>query len=83
MTEHVSNYDLQVDVGKRIFLEYDQELLIRKFHLEADEQYLYLTYLNTPCRIGRSDGGIEEFIQGAWQECRSYSTVMTYSELLC
>ena len=83
MTEHVSNYDLQVDVGKRIFLEYDQELLIRKFHLEADEQYLYLTYLNTPCRIGRSDGGIEEFIQGAWQECRSYSTVMTIYDLLC
>lgn len=83
MTEHVSNYDLQVDIGKRIFLEYDQELLIRKFHLEADEQYIYLTYLNTPCRISRKDGGIEEHIEGEWQECRSYSTVMTIYDLLC
>lgn len=83
MTEHISNYDLQVDIGKRIFLEYDQELLIRKFRLEADGQYLYLTYLNTPCRIGRSDGGIEEHIEGVWQECRSYSTVMTIYDLLC
>ena len=27
----MDNYDLQVDIGKRIFLEYDQEMLIRKF----------------------------------------------------
>lgn len=83
MVENVSNYDLQVDIGKRIFLEHDQELLIRKFRLEANEQYLYLTYLNTPCRIGRSDGGIEEFIEGVWKECRSFSTVMTIYDLLC
>lgn len=83
MAENVSNYDLQVDIGKRIFLEHDQELLIRKFRLEANEQYLYLTYLNTPCRIGRSDGGIEEFMEGVWKECRSFSTVMTIYDLLC
>lgn len=79
----MDNYDLQVDIGKRIFLEYDQELLIRKFHLEGDEQYLYLTYLNTPCRISRKNGGIEENIQGQWKECRAYSTVMTIYDLLC
>ena len=83
MTKPKSNYDLQVDIGKRIFLEYDQKLLIRKFHLEADERYLYLTYLNTPCRIARSGGGIEERIEGAWKECRSFSTVMTVYDLLC
>ena len=79
----MDDYDLQVDIAKGIFLEYDQESLIRKFRLEADEQYLYLTYLNTPCRIGRSGGGIEEYIQGRWQECRSFSTVMTIYDLLC
>ncbi len=57
MTESVSNYDLQVDIGKRIFLQYDQEMLIRKFHLEADERWIYLNYFSTPCRIGRSDEG--------------------------
>ena len=83
MERPASNYDLQVDIAKRIFLEYDQELLIRKFRLEADPQYLYLTYLNTPCRIGRKSGGIEERVNGVWKECRSFSTVMTVYDLLC
>ncbi len=83
MEKIVSNYDLQVDIGKRIFLQYDQKLLIRKFRLESDGQYIYLTYLNTSCRISRKDGGIEESIEGEWKECRSFSTVMTVYDLLC
>lgn len=79
----VSNYDLQVDIGKRIFLEYDQQKLIRKFRLEADEQWIYLSYLNTPCRICRNTGGIEVRSRSGWQECREYSTVMTVYDLLC
>ncbi len=79
----MDNYDLQVDISKRIFLEYDQERMIRKFCLDADEQYIYLTYLNTPCRISRESGGIEEQICGRWQECRGFSTVMTVYDLLC
>lgn len=79
----MDNYDHQVDIGKRIFLKYDQERLIRKFRLEADERHIYLNYMNTPCRISRKDGGIEESINGAWKECRSFSTVMTIYDLLC
>ena len=79
----MDNYDLQVDVGKQIFLEYDQELLIRKFRLESDERHIYLNYINTPCRINRKDGSVEEYIQNQWQECRAYSTVMTIYDLLC
>lgn len=77
------NYDLQVDIGRRIFLEYDQELLIRKFGLKADEQWIFLTYLNTPCRISRADGQIDELLDGIWTECREYGTVMTIYDLLC
>ena len=79
----MDNYDLQVDMAKRIFLEYDQEKMIRKFRLEADKNYIYLTYLSTPCRIGRQTGGVEEYIEDCWQECREYSTVMTLYDLLC
>ena len=79
----MDNYDLQVDIAKGIFLAYDQELLIRKFRLEADEEHLYLTYLNTPCRIGRTTGTVEEYIENTWQECRNFSTVMTVYDLLC
>lgn len=83
MKEFVSNYDLQVDIAKQIFLEYEQELLIRKFRLEADEQWIYLCYMNTSFRIHRKDGGVEECIKGAWKECRSFQTVMTIYDLLC
>lgn len=79
----MDNYDLQVDIGKRIFLGYDQERMVRKFRLDADRQHIYLTYLNTPCRISRTTGGIEEYTGNAWQECREYSTVMTVYDLLC
>ena len=78
-----SNYDLQVDIGRKIFLEFDQQLLIRKFELPADQNWIYLTYLNTPCRIHRADGRIDELVDGAWAECRNYSTVMTIYDLLC
>ena len=78
-----SNYDLQVDVAKKIFMEYDQTLLIRKFSLQADEDWIYLTYMNTSCRIDRATGRIDEMADGRWMECRNYSTVMTIYDLLC
>ena len=79
----MDNYDLQVDIAKRIFLQYDPQQMIRKFGLNADEQWIYLTYLNTPCRISRKNGGVEEYCGNRWQECREYSTVMTIYDLLC
>lgn len=83
MEKGTSNYDLQVDIGKRIFLAYDQELLIRKFSLKADPDWIYLTYLNTPCRIDRKTGAIEEYTASLWRECRNFGTVMTIYDLLC
>lgn len=77
-----NNYDMQVDIAREIFLRYDQELLIRKFGLRADADWIYLSYLNTPCRISRIDGRVEEY-HGAWKECRSFNTVMTMYDLLC
>ena len=79
----LSNYDLQVDIGRRIFMQYDQAWMIRKFSLSADDQWIYLTYLNTPCRIDRKSGRIDELLNETWTECRSFSTVMTIYDLLC
>ena len=68
----ISNYDLQVDIGKKIFLDYDQEMLIRRFGLAADEAWIYLTYMNTPCRICRKTGRIEEALTGSFSERMSF-----------
>lgn len=78
-----SNYDKQVDFGKKWFLKYDQEPLAEKFHLEMDETYLYLTYLGTPCRIERATGTVFEKTGDTYTECRSYETVMTIYDMLC
>ncbi len=81
-TQPASNYDRQVDIARKIFLGYDQELLIHKFHLESDDSWLRLTYLNIPFRISRVDGRVEEFRE-IWTECRNFETVMTIYDLLC
>ena len=83
MKEVTSNYDLQVDIAKKLFLEYDQQRMIQKFGLSADEAWIYLEYLHTPCRISRHHGGIEAFCRGRWEPCRAFSTVMTIYDLLC
>ena len=77
------NYDRQVDIAREIFLGYDQETMIQKYQLDADEAYLFLTYLSTPCRIHRKRGGIDQLRRGKWQECRNFGTVMTIYDLLC
>ena len=79
----VSNYELQVDLTRSLFLKYDQEKIIRKFLLDADDAYIYITYLHTPCRICRRTARVDEFIDGSWKECRCYNTVMTIYDLLC
>lgn len=79
----MDNYDLQVDIAKKIFLEYDQDRIANKFGLRTDKNWLYLRYLGTDCRISRENGGIEECRDGRWVECRSFSTVMTVYDLLC
>lgn len=79
----MDNYALQVDIAKGIFLKYDQQRIIRKFSLEADEDYIYITYLHTPCRICRRTGAVGEYGREGWQECRNFSTVMTLYDLLC
>ncbi len=80
----ISNYDRQVDIGRRIFMEYNQDKIIRKFHLLSEHQWIFMDYLNTPYRISRTDGSIEACQNNnRWQECRSYDTVMTIYDLLC
>ena len=37
-----SNYDQVIENWRLKFLEMDQEELIRKFQLEADEEFLYI-----------------------------------------
>lgn len=79
----VSNYDKQVDVGRRIFLDYDQKTLAQKFSLKTDSEYLYLTYLGRNYRIDRQTGAVQELLDSTYMECREYTVVMTIYDMLC
>ena len=55
------NYKIQLQNAQKFFLTYDQEKLIQKFQLRADEHYLYLTMFSTPYRLSRHTGNLERF----------------------
>ena len=55
-----SNYDQVIENWRLKFLEMDQEELIRKFQLEADEEFLYIIYYSKRVRIDRKNGFITE-----------------------
>lgn len=81
--KNTDNYEKQVYIGRKIFLRYDQNMLIKKYSLKSDREYLYLNYIGTKYRIRRLDGAIEYMAESMWQTCREYTIVMTIYDLLC
>lgn len=78
----MDNYRLQVEGAKKYFLRYDQEVLIRKLHLKADEDYLYTKMLGKSYRIHRRSGTVER-LEDTWIETNSHGEVMTLLDLVC
>ena len=83
MMERVNNYLIQASQAKARFLTYDQQKLVDKFRLDADEMYIYVNLLCKPYRIQRDTGHMEFFDGAIWQDGNSYDEVMTVLDLLC
>ena len=81
--ERVNNYLIQASQAKARFLTYDQQKLMGKFRLKADETYLYANLLWKPYRIRRDTGDMESLTRGTWADGNSYDEVMTLLDLLC
>ena len=79
----LNNYQLQVMQAKKRFLTYDQQELIHRCRLQYDVDYLYLTMLSEPYRIGRSTGDLERLHQGKWIDGNTFNEVMTLLDWLC
>ena len=77
------NYLTQANQAKQHFLTYDQEKLIRKFNLKADETYIYVNFLCQLYRIHRATGDMEKQELGAWVDGNRFEEVMTLLDLLC
>ncbi|RGD66237.1 DUF3786 domain-containing protein [Lachnospiraceae bacterium OF09-6] len=58
-------------------------MLIEKYGLEYDKDYLYLKYIGKKYRITRADGTIEYEDHMEWKICKEYTIVMTIYDLLC
>ena len=81
--ERKDNYAIQVQQAKKRFLTYDQDALIRKLRLEADEQYLYIPMLSQRHRIRRDNGDMERLTKDGWVCADSHGEVMTLLDLIC
>ena len=76
------NYRIQMQNAQRFFLTYDQEKLIRKFRLKADDEFLYLTMFSSPYRLNRHTGELERFKED-WEDANTFGEVMTILDILC
>lgn len=79
-----SNYEQMKIQMQTHFLDYDQETMIRRFGLNADEAYLYLNFVNRPYRVNRRNGRVE------WSEngfvdvhAADYNEAMSIFDVLC
>ena len=78
-----NNYLIQAQQAKAWFLTYDQQKLIEKLKLKADEGYLYTKMLRQPYRISRTTGDMERLTNGVWRDGNTYEEVMTLLDLVC
>lgn len=79
----MNNYDIQLLQGKKRFLTYDQQELIRRCHLKFDETYFYIRFLAEDYRICRSSGDMERLRGSLWTDGNSFAEVMTILDWLC
>lgn len=77
------NYLTQAAQAKAYFLGYDQDKLIEKLDLQADNSYLYTTMLSVPYRIHRKTGDIDRLEGEIWVDAGTHSEVMTLLDLVC
>ena len=80
----VSNYEKMKHAMAAAFLHYDQEKMIRKFSLQTDRDFLYITFLNRPYRIDRASGRVQ-WLDDSFetQHEADYNEAMTIYDVLC
>lgn len=80
--ERRNNYDLAARQAEALFLNYDQEAVIRNFGLEADGEYIYLEFVAKPYRIERKTGALErgpEWARAGFEEVLSVYDALCHS----
>lgn len=82
MAEQKSNYFLQSEHARKVFLNHDQQKMIDKFNLKYDENYLYINFISREYRIFRETGNISYLKDGTEMPADFNGTMAVY-DLLC
>lgn len=62
---------------------YDPSRIARILRLQADTEYLYLTYFGAPYRLALADGRMEKEADGTWSDELYFNEAMALYHLLC
>ena len=74
----MSNYDQMLALGQKLFLDWDQQEMLRRYHMESDEGYLYLRYLGQRHRIDRNTAVVENLDARKTADCAASLSIFDY-----
>lgn len=84
MMNTITNYEKTKFSMARVFLQYDQSAMIRKYSLEYDSNWLYITFVNRIYRINRKTGNVQWSVDKFATVCESgHNETMTIYDVLC
>lgn len=79
-----SNHEITKNNTKKLFLEYDQEKIIKKWNLPHDEDYLYINFVGKKYRVNRLSGDVEELdTKGDFVREAGFSETLSIFDVLC
>ena len=78
-----SNYDKMLEAARKLFLGYDQSAMVRKFHLQQDDRYLYLSFIKRLYRIEKNTGFIQWLDEANLPHDAGFRDGMSIYDVLC
>lgn len=80
----MDNYEIMRNQMRGKFVKYDQEKMIRKFSLNSDDEYIYITFVSENYRINRKNGIVERSDDDFRSVTEAgYNESMTIYDVLC
>ena len=84
MINTITNYEKTKISMEGIFLQYDQTVMIHKYSLEHNSDWLYITFVNRIYRINRKTGNVQWSADEFETVCEAnHNEAMTIYDVLC
>ena len=76
----MNNYEIAKENARKLFLNWDQQYIIDRCGLRADEEFLYIKFLGQPFRILRATGEVENLALG---RTANFNEALSIYDYLC